>query len=591
MKRVGKITIAVLISVFFVATVLGGCDTLFPKRETEAPRFYEQKIKTGTDYIIIEDIYFPYEGQEVVYCLNDGEWQESGEFYGLIPGSEYTIRAKTLENEDYYESPVAEIKVTLPKREQENIPSVIYEQANKQITLKGVTEDMEVSWDNGETWGGETEKTIEQNGLYEVQVRYKETSTDLSGEIQALSFQISNFYGGFGTKELPYLITTYEQLTAIGAGSYKLLNDIEFPVEAVSVIKGNEKARIDGNGKRLISPKIEYKGVTSAGGSHYQGIFMFALSVENLVIENPEIVITDNYSTGWNLRVGILAGKAEIVKNCDIINGKISFVDNEVTNVFCGGLVGSLSEFYADASYIEDCRVDADISMSQTENLLILSIYLGGVVGSQEATSGESYAIKRVAADVNIDVSADIKTISNMVAGGLAGTLNSGIIIEDCSTTGSIVFDLEEVSPTCGVSLGGISGRLYGTVSRCVSDMNIDITTNKINEGDVEMMVGGLIGRSGDVSVSNSLYMGFIKVGLNIVNADIDFYCDAISAKTSESAVFNNCWHGESADGFGHVHSQLASQDKAYSDLWQRDVLGLDDSVWALEYGYLPRLR
>lgn len=91
--------------------------------------------------------------------------------------------------------------------------------------------------------------------------------------------------------------------------------------------------------------------------------------------------------------------------------------------------------------------------------------------------------------------------------------------------------------------------------------------------------------------MSNSLYAGLIKVGLNIVNADIDFCCDVISAKTSESAVFNNCWHGESADGFGHVHSQLANQDKAYSDVWQRDVLGLDDSVWALEYGYLPRLR
>ena len=120
MKRVGKITIAVLISVFFIATVLGGCDTLFPKRETEAPRFYEQKIKTGTDYIIIEDIYFPYEGQEVVYCLNDGAWQESGEFYGLIPGSEYNIRAKSLEIEDYYLIPVAEMMVNIPKREREH---------------------------------------------------------------------------------------------------------------------------------------------------------------------------------------------------------------------------------------------------------------------------------------------------------------------------------------------------------------------------------------------------------------------------------------------------------------------------------------
>ena len=102
MKRKLYLILIAILLLFSVTISLVACGE--KQEEVDAPRFYEQEIEIGTDYIKIKSVYTPYEDLVAEYRLNDnGKWQKENEFKNLTSGTEYTIFLRTAESKKYKE--------------------------------------------------------------------------------------------------------------------------------------------------------------------------------------------------------------------------------------------------------------------------------------------------------------------------------------------------------------------------------------------------------------------------------------------------------------------------------------------------------
>lgn len=588
----------------------------------------EQKLDSPTDITIqnvtensvfIFDVLYGEEGGGDTEISIDGTaWvdfdnREGYTFDGLTPNTEYTVYARQKGYGDYKSSDIYTKKVTtlrsVTTRIPENVTAIIY---HGEVTLNGVTDEMEISYDNGETYTSNKTFTYADKGEKLVFVRYKETSDNLAGADLKIKVVYNDFAGGSGIEADPYLIENFEQLMAINdievPAVYKLNDDISFPENPVTdiiVFSG----KFDGNNKKFIAPRFDY----SANGHYnaYGGIFHTngrETEICNLTVENAEIT-----THASNFVHGLLINSAKEISNCKI-SGKmiVSIMDSRTYQV--GGLCGQIND---DNSKINGCSVNVTVETAGTEDsptgltigglvgkisgnctiensnanitsllgsLKFYKAYAGGLVGSVE--EADLVTISKSWAETNLNILA-ISCFSGGIAGPAPNT-----DITNCYAKGNIVASGRTISSASQCVAGGIAagvignGEFTGSITNCYSAVNFTLDKTQSN-----IVAAGIICNAigtADKKIENCLYVGKITTNGFSTNA---VYTYAIAFNTSGYTVVNNYVAESSAEGLTNDNVTPVAEEDYLTSSWFSQTLKLDETVWNLKDGELPVIK
>ncbi|MDE6597316.1 MAG: hypothetical protein K2K60_01590 [Clostridia bacterium] len=592
---------------------------MLEKKKADGPVDFTIGEVTDTTIEIVDWVYADGETYRAEFSIDGENWIEEStpKFTGLISNTEYTVYGRGHGWGDLLPSdPVTKMVRTL-RSVNTNLPEVDYAQERGKITLTGITPEMEVSFDNGETYSDIYEHTYTQKGEYEILVRYKLSDRCFEGEPATVKVQYSDFFGGLGTEGKPYIVSSYEELRLLNDKSnyYKLLNDITFPAEECLPVKFT--GTLDGNGKKFISPKIKNAENSSDNGA---AIFSGTVSAKNLTVENA--VITS--SAIINARIGILASTADTLINCNV-SGEVILNGAEG---YCGGLAGYLvyggeiQNSSADVSIKYDgnsgsykdlfaggliglCYYTGEISNSSANMSLRMTnsdigrLYAGGITGSKG-----DVLMSGCSAEVDIYACA-----SDAYVGGIAGGSNDteqlkGAAIVNCFACGQIVVQKpassNHSSDLCHA--GGIIGGRFSngscSVSGCVSSVDISIDGTGLN-----VKCGGIMGDAyaysghgdtGERFIENCLYTGNIAVNTDSEKYN---YIQAILGSNYDNngatCEVKNCFikTQPSPDVVTESGAAAVEEETYLSASWQRENLKLDETVWTIAEGELPKLK
>ncbi len=559
------------------------------------------------------------DGENWTEGLNIGEGFGSYIFEGLEPNTEYTVYARGGSRDDSRDpSDAVTKKATTLRTAAAGIPEgVDYVQEYGKITLVNFTDEMEASFDNGVTYGG-GEHTYKTKSGYTVLVRYKQTDRAFASEPCSIAVQYSDFLGGLGTEQKPYLVSKYEELLKVNRSRttfYKLVNDIAFPEEAVGSIP--LKGKLDGNGKKLISPKID----TALNGNGESSLFYLGNNstdsrICNLTVEN--ILYTSN-KREYLGKEGLLCDTAKEVTNCQVTGEMIiNEVSGKDTARF-GGIAG-----YADfLGKITGCTADVKFTVSNGA-AAEKSYYFGGIAGDSYSSGVKITGCKAsvsfsMTAENNYDVTAggiigranygvDISACSAQISfsalggnkvelGGIAGRVNSSVSIINCFASGDVTASgnpdyVDGYGKFAKLVVGGVIGGIEGIDSagaqNCVSSVNLEVDGT-----GVDVHCAGIIAEISareQTLVANCLYAGTVTV-----NADEEKQTctGAILGSAEPLYTVENCYYTPQApvtdwtvDGGTEVDG-----DTCLSAGWQREHLQPDETLWEIADGKLPGLK
>lgn len=212
-------------------------------KELNSPTDITFEAITKNSIKVLDVLYGEEGGGETEISINGTDWKDFDNsvgyvFDGLTPNTEYTVCARQKGYGEYQASKSFCKKVKTLRVASDRVPTdvtaTIY---HGEVTLNGVTDEMEVSFDNGESYSAAVTHTYTQKGEKTVMVRYKETSENLAGDDLKIKISYNDFAGGTGSADDPFLIETYNELKAISdydyKAAYKLLQDITFPAAPV----------------------------------------------------------------------------------------------------------------------------------------------------------------------------------------------------------------------------------------------------------------------------------------------------------------------------------------------------------------------
>ena len=321
----------------------------------------------------------------------------------------------------------------------------------------------------------------------------------------------SDFAGGDGTSDNPYLISTKEQLDNVRKKNndlyFKLANDIVFtdadfeeggafyndgygflPIE-------NFGGKFDGNGFSIVNLKQDGKNE-----KEYGGLFGKTYDYKNVIIKNLNIKDCSIKDFAF---AGGIAGSIRIgeINNCTA-SGEVSGFKS------VGGILGAMKtdDMFKNRFNIYDCcnnaKVTLDTSNSSPKEYYHPYVYLGGIIG---------------------DNTADVYNCINN------GSLNA------------------QITKELGVYIGGISADTYrewggtASVKRCynTADVNVEIKGEYIS-----CFVGGIIGEG---IVEESYNIGKITVEASKKG----FNCGAVSGSFEEETVNNYYLEGTAEVPYG----------------------------------------
>jgi hypothetical protein len=310
----------------------------------------------------------------------------------------------------------------------------------------------------------------------------------------------AQYGGGTGTADDPYLISTAEQLNAIGLNS----EDFDKHFRLTADIDMNDLA----GAKVNLIPVFE--GVFDGDG-HTIANLTYLVTDEDLMTETPYIM--------WIGLFRLIAGLDTVVKDLGLINPDVRPAPTCTKEVrYAGALVGMLMDGWVRNCYVEGGRVAG-------------RSYVGGLIGrcSEKAAVSESWATAEVSGNLAIGglvggchgpvdlwlchAAAHVSGWANI--GGLVGGCALDGIIKDCFTTGTVEAQTQA---------GGLVGTLGGSVLNCYSTARVsgDATLGGlvgINWGLIRTSwaggdivggstVGGLVGSS---MVGDGLYVPFFN--------------------------------------------------------------------------------
>ncbi|MDE7453863.1 MAG: hypothetical protein K2N22_05585 [Clostridia bacterium] len=610
---------AALAAIACACASLAACG-LFPKKKAEGPIDFTIGEVTDSSIEVVETVWADGEHYSCEFSLDGENWIRQSydvKFSDLISNTWYTIYARAPGWSDILPSDTISKTVLTLRSVNDDLPEVDYTQERGKITLTGVTDEMEVSIDGGKSYSDISEYTYTKYGKYEIHVRYKQTDRAFASEAAVVNVEYSDFLGGLGTEEKPYLVSSYDELTLLDSGMkyYKLANDIEFPARECYPIKftGN----LDGNGKKFISPKIKNDETGSDNGA---AIFDGYVYAKNLTVENAVCTVTRRGAEDSTLYYcGVLSSYAGEFVNCR--------VDGEIKINGAAGYYGGLAG-YSQRARIQGCYAKVDFKYYGSQSGSTYELYLGGIIGYCLNAGGEisgcSTETTLFMTDSNVTTvnaggiagsrgnasftgcSAKVNLTAcalNFYLGGIAGCsddLEDGRSITDCVASGSISAQkLPSAISTGKCCAGGILGGGRGgfsstaNIGSCISAVDISIDGTGLN-----VSCGGIIGDAyaysgngytGKRTVENCLYAGTIAVNKD---AAANNYIGAVWGWSSAAYETDNCFvKVQPSPDVDSSNATVVEEEVYLTAVWQRENLHLDESVWEITDGLLPKIK
>ncbi len=313
-------------------------------------------------------------------------------------------------------------------------------------------------------WRNSSDDTVSSSAEYSFVIT---EDMDLTAEFG--STVNSDFTGGSGTQNDPYLIDNVENLFMMNSYPdmhFKQTSNIDLKnyTDIDSIGKGGTlfTGTYDGNGKTIKNLTMHRPDAYDSAlpESYYVGLFNIG---ENGVVQNLKIEGASIRATGI---AGILAGinQGEII-DCHV-EGSVHVTHN---NQGAGGLVGENSNI------IRDCSAKGDVTGKNE---------LGGLVG-KNTCGGTVGSIKDSYADVTVN--------AYNCGGGLTGINENNAVIETSFARGDVNGDWQ---------LGGLVGINNGEISNCYA-------TGAVNGSEDGEIFGGFTAFNGGL-ISNSYSIGHV---------------------------------------------------------------------------------
>jgi|GEM_PF-3074776 len=583
-KKITILTIAICLTIAIL--MITACDNDTPRGQFIAPT--DAMIAVTYHSIEIEHVSGLQGAGTAEFSLNGTNWQNERLFSNLQPNTQYSVHIRQQANEAWNASESLIRNVTTLRRDQEAVTNVTYTQSNRTITLVGATAAMEVAFD-GVNFGNETTHTFtaDTNGYRTIRVRYRQTEQANASEAQEISVRISNFYGGRGTAQNPFQVKTFDQLQLMtGAFYFALVDDIQFPNEAVSPINVHGVRRIDGNNFSLLQPRQNrslFYAFTSSGNTPMPNIVN--LNVVDTVFTMNEVLPENQLAGGGS----ILAG---VANNATIQNVHISgsvVIEIESTIISQAGFAFTFGAIAGTMNNGHIIDSSADISLSFRHSAVSNgTTTIGGLLGrGHNTTIRNSYA--------NVDF--DISDVRRGVIGGLAGGWDTGqqgvsevIIIENSFATGQIAVRGEGAIPEDVIIVGGVVGRTTANIAYLYS--TIDISVSAVNQSVVVGGIAGLALSVSDPMITNAFFAGSIAVATQWDSAGFINWRGSIVNNPPRPNSVTNSYFIDTLVGVSTTNGSTAvSEANLNSITWQRANLNFDEEIWQLTDGQLPILR
>ncbi len=272
----------------------------------------------------------------------------------------------------------------------------------------------------------------------------------------------TEFAGGSGTEEDPYLISTPEHLYSVRnylSAHFKMVNDIDL---TAATAEGGDWD-YGGRGWNPIGSDNVY------GDSAFSGIF----DGNGYTIEGLRIYLDTNNvpsGTGYSTYVGLFANVTGTVRNLHLTNVNVTNHCSYNTNYHphCSAIVAKVSE----TGTVENCSVSGGVTSY---------CYCGGLVGYNSGNIKNCYN------------EATVTSYSYSYAGGIAGlSTGSTAVVSNCYNKGNIY----------GGCAGGIVG-YNGNYAKIVSSYNVGTVKYSATSTSLEYGIADIYGGT----ITNSYYL------------------------------------------------------------------------------------
>ncbi|MEE0762082.1 MAG: bacterial Ig-like domain-containing protein [Acutalibacteraceae bacterium] len=417
----------------------------------------------------------------------------------------------------------------------------------------------------------------------EYQTEEQETTEEYSEEIIVETVEAepkqSEFAGGDGTRDNPYLISTYDQLNNMRnylSANFKLVNDIEIPDGSsnwtpVGSLSAPFKGTLDGNSYVIGGLTVYLIG--SKNNNTYGGLFGYVDGsiIKNLGIINSEIIVKSSSTQLTYAVSGGITGYSEKteIKNCynngEILATSKSLLSDTVNDInvysYAGGISGyalnsSITNCYYDGSILADSTlISANRYYTETY------AYAGGISGIlNDSNIINSYNTGNIKANPH----STTYVSSYGYAGGITGYMKNNSLVETCYNAGNIT-----LSPTNCIYVysGGIAGYVSdSSIMNSYNTMNVIIYSSNnyayaggiagyTNESVVEycynignivadMYSGGAFGYINNSDIKSCYYLNNIYAGCGYGSGDINSctYEEMKDKGTFRDYDFENIW-------------------------------------------------
>ena len=342
-----------------------------------------------------------------------------------------------------------------------------------------------------------------------------------TGAITVSAENTTDFLGGEGTEEKPYLISTKKHLNNVRKyldAHFLMVTDIKF-VDA-DFAEGGDFYN-DGQGWEPIGPAFSqaFSGTfdgdghtitglycnRSGSGTQYAGLFGYNKGgIRYLGMEGGSVAVS--CSDHLSIYVGGIAGKNYgTISDC-YNTGSVSASGGYL--VYVGGITGQNDDT------ISNCYNTGNVSNFSTGGV-------GGIVGSNGGEIKDCYNIGNVSASSNgggivgenqgaIRNCYNTGDVSNSHShdsvGGIAGS--NGGTINDCYNIGNVSASSDIGNVSASSNGGGIAGENQGAIRNCYNTGNVSYSNNPYNDS-----VGGIVGSNGD-TISNCYYLNTASKGV-----------------------------------------------------------------------------
>ena len=322
------------------------------------------------------------------------------------------------------------------------------------------------------------------------------------GALTVSAESTTEFLGGDGTEESPYLISNKTHLNNVRnhrSSHFKMVADITF-TEADFSVRG--EFYNDGQG---------WQPIGTDGGTPFIGVF----DGNGHIIKGLYVNIQ---TTDRNVYAGLFGYSRGMIKNLGMTDGSVSSTSTSTSSYsysYAGGIAGY------NGGTISNCYNTGSVSATATSTSS--SSRAGGIAGynGYDGTISNCYNTGSVSS-----------SSSYSYAGGIAGLNFNGGTIRNCYNAGSV-----SASSSSRSNAGGIAGRNDGTISNCYNIGSVSPSSysssyaggiagyndgtgtisNCYNTGSVSSSyscAGGIAGQNYNGTISNCYYLNIIAKGV-----------------------------------------------------------------------------